>query len=216
MYTLVFPGAVDFASSPGGWGYATAAVDGAGRVSVDGRLGDNARIRQTIPISGNGDWPFYVPLYKGSKGSVLGWMKFLSPPGFTNQLTSWIRPPMTTGAYYRNGFSNELSAVGSAYVTSPGVRVIDCTNALLILSGADFAAPITNQMTLTANNRVLNGGPYNVSMTIVRTNGTFSGSIALPTRTNTFRGAFLQQHNIGLGYFLGSNYIGEVRFEPGP
>src|SRR5688572_21559861 len=116
-----------------------------------GRLNDNARVLQTIPISKNGDWPFYVTLYSGSKGSVLGWLKFLSPPGLTNQLTSWIRPFNTAAVYYRSGFSNELSALGSTYVApTPTNRVIDCTNALLTLSGADFADPIMNQMVLTA------------------------------------------------------------------
>jgi hypothetical protein len=214
MYTLAFPGALDFTASPGGYGFATATVDALGRVSMDGWLGDNVRVTQGIPISKNGDWPFYVPLYAG-KGSVLGWMKFLSPPGFTNQLTSWIRPPLP-GRYYGNGFSNELSVIGSPYGTSPGVRVIDCTNALLILSGADFAEPITNQMALTRSNKVINLGPHSASMKIVATNGTFSGSVVFPRRTNTFRGVFLQNYNVGLGYFVGSNYVGEVRFEPGP
>jgi len=155
-----------------------------------------------------------VPLYTGSKGSVLGWLKFLSPPGLTNQLTSWIRPFNSAATYYRSGFSNELSALGSPYMVPTTNRVIDCTNALLTLSGADFADPIANQMVLTASNTVVSGGPYNVSMSVVRTNGTFTGRLILPKRTNTFQGVFLQEQNIGLGYFIGSNYIGEVRFEP--
>ena len=215
MYTLVFPGEADFTASPSGHGFATATVDTAGRVSIDGRMGDNVRIQQTTFISKDGDWPFYAPMYTGNRGSVLGWMKFLLPRGLTNQLTSWIRPSLPT-AYYPHGFSNELSAVGSPYVVPAGRRVIDCTNALLILSGADFANPITNQMVLTANNAVQNLGPANVAMKIVVTNGTFSGTISRPVRTNAFLGVFLQQQNIGLGYFIGSNYIGEVRFEPAP
>ena len=216
MYTLVFPGGADYTVSPSGHGFATATLDTSGRVSLDGRMGDNARIQQTIPISKDGNWPFYVPLYAGSRGSVLGWLKFLSPPGLDNQLTSWIRPSLTGVAYYRNGFSNELAAIGSPYAVPAGTRVINCTNALLIFKGADFANPVTNHMVLNANNILQNLGPENVSMKIVLTNGTFSGSIIRPARTNTFLGIFLQQQNIGLGYFLGSNYIGEVRFVPAP
>lgn len=216
MYTLVFPGAADYTMSPSGHGFATATLDTAGRVSLDGRMGDNARVTQSaIFISKDGDWPLYVPLYTGSRGSVLGWLKFLSPPGLTNELTSWIRPSLSS-AYYRNGFSNELSAIGSFYSVPVGTRVINCTNALLVFNGADFATPITNQMVLNANNTLQNLGPENVAMKIVVTNGTFSGSLMRPARTNTFSGVFLQQQNIGLGYFIGSNYIGEVRFEPGP
>ncbi|HKP36126.1 MAG TPA: S8 family serine peptidase [Pyrinomonadaceae bacterium] len=216
MYTLVFPGAADYTASPSGHGFATATLEAAGRVSVDGRMGDNTRIQQLIPISKNGDWPLYAPLYAANGGSVLSWLKFLSPPGLTNQLTSWIRRAMPTASYYRSGFSNELSAIGSPYSVPAGTRVINCTNALLIFNGADFATPITNNIVLNANNTVQNLGPQNVSMSIVVTNGTFSGSLMRPARTNTFRGVFLQEQNIGLGYFLGSNYIGEVRFEPGP
>jgi hypothetical protein len=216
MYTVVFPGATDITTSPAGHGFATATVDSSGRVSLDGRMGDNARILQTIPFSKDGDWPFYTPLYTGSKGSVLGWLKFLSPPGLTNHLTSWIRPTLSTGAYYRSGFSNEFATIGSAYTVPKGRRIIDCTNALLIVNSPDFGVPITNQLVLTRSNTVQNLGPENVKMKIVLTNGTFSGSLIRPTRTNTFLGVFLQQQNIGLGYVLGSNYIGEVRFEPGP
>jgi hypothetical protein len=214
MYTLVFPGATDFTTSPGGHGFATATVNTSGRVSVDGRMGDSGRILQAIGVSKNGDWPFYVPLYAGGKGSVLGWLKFLDPPAFTNQLTSWIKPSIAGAAYYAHGFSNELIVIGSPFAVPTSNRIIDCTNALLILSGADFVNPITNQMVLTASNAVLNGGPYNASMKIVRTNGTFSGNLILAKRTNAFQGIFLQQQNIGLGYFFGSNYVGEVRFEP--
>jgi subtilisin family serine protease len=215
MYTLVFPGDLDFTNSPGGHGFATATVNARGQVSIDGKSGDGNRVLQTIGVSKNGDWPFYMPLYSGtSKGSTLGWLKFLSPPGLTNQLTSWIRPYNGAAIYYRNGFSNEISALGSTYSVPTTNRVIDCTNALLTLSGADFLEPLTNQMVLTASNTVLNGGPHNISMSIVRTNGTFTGRLVLPKRTNTFQGIFLREQNIGLGYFIGSNYIGEVRFEP--
>jgi len=216
MYTLVFPGGPDFTISPSGHGFATVTLDTAGRVFLDGRLGDNARIQQITAISKDGDWPFYVPLYANSRGSVLAWFKFLSPPGLTNQLTSWIRPSIASAPYYRNGFSNDLVAIGSPYTIPAGTRVINCTNALLIFRGADFATPITNRMLLNANNTVQNLGPENVAMKIVLTNGTFSGTIVRPPRTNNFLGVFLQQQNIGLGYCVGSNYIGEVRFEPGP
>ena len=213
MYTLIFYGDGNYTANPAGHGFATATLDSAGRVSVDGRLADKSLIRQTIPISKDGDWPFYVPLYAGSRGSVLGWLKFLSPPGLTNQVMSWIRPSIPSAAYYKNGFSNELTAICSPYHVPTGTRVIDCTNALLTFRGGDFF-PITDQLVLNANNTVQSLGPWNVKVNIVITNGTFNGTLIGPDGTNTFFGAFLQQYNIGLGYVLGSNYIGQVLFEP--
>jgi hypothetical protein len=49
-------------------------------------------------------------------------------------------------------------------------------------------------------------------MSITRSNGVFSGSVKVPgtTRTNTFKGAFLQDLESGYGFFLGTNQSGSV------
>ncbi len=53
-------------------------------------------------------------------------------------------------------------------------------------------------------------------MSIGSANGTFSGTVVVPgTKTSTsFKGAVLQDENIGWGYFLGTNLSGQVLLGP--
>jgi hypothetical protein len=71
-------------------------------------------------------------------------------------------------------------------------------------------------VTLTQSNRVINGSANSLTLSITLTNGVFSGSVKVPgtTRTNTFKGALLQNQNSGTGYFLGTNQSGWVYFGP--
>ena len=63
---MVIPGSFDAILQPGGDGYALITVDAAGRVTAFGDLGDGLPLQPvTAGISKNGDWPFYVPVYKG-------------------------------------------------------------------------------------------------------------------------------------------------------
>jgi hypothetical protein len=80
--------------------------------------------------------------------------------------------------------------------------------------GGNLNMPFTNAVTLTSSNRVINGGANSLSLSVTASNGTFSGSVKVPgtPRTNSFKGAFLQDLNSGYGYFLGTNTSGRVFF----
>jgi hypothetical protein len=192
-----------------------------GYVTLSGILADNFAWSQSVPVSRDGQWACYVPLY-GGLGSIWSWLLFDTnqPSAEINGDLSWIRPPRHGATYYPLGFTNDVLAQGSRYVppTNSTTRVIDVTNAVVIFDGGNLAAAFTNEVTLTPSNRVINGGPSSLSMSITRSNGLFSGSVKVPgtTRTNTFKGALLQDLDSGYGYFLGTNQSGSVFLAPPP
>jgi hypothetical protein len=220
-YTVILPGAANSATLPAGHGFGTVTVGPGGFVTLSGTLGDNFTWSQNVPISRDGQWPCYVPLY-GGLGSIWGWLLFDTnqPAAEINGAVSWIRPPRPGALYYPLGFTNDLPATGSRYTapTNATTRVIDLTNGGVIFDGGNLSAPFTNLVTLTSSNRLINGSPNSLSFSITKSNGLFSGSVKVPgtTRTNTFKGAFLQDLDSGYGYFLGTNQSGSVFLGPQP
>ena len=77
--------------------------------------------------------------------------------------------------------------------------------------GGNLSTPFTNLVTLTSSNRVISGSPNSLSFNLTLANGTFTGSVKVPdVRTNSFKGALLQDLNAGYGYFLGTNQSGSL------
>jgi plastocyanin len=220
-YTLIIPGGANSAESPSGHGYGAVTVGPGGYVALSGTLADNFAWSQNVPLSHGGQWACYVPLY-GGQGSVWSWLLFDTnqPSAEINGTLSWIRPARPGATYYPLGFTNDAEAQGSRYTapTNATTRVINLTNGLVIFDGGNLSGPFTNVMTLTATNRFINGSSNSLSFSLVRSNGTFSGSVEVPgtTRTNTFKGAFLQDQDSGYGYFLGTNQSGSVFLGPQP
>jgi subtilisin family serine protease len=216
-YTFVLPGSLDSSTSPGGSTYGSATVAATGKITLQGRSADNQAFSQITSVSGDGDWPLYVSLSKG-KGVLAGWMKLLSPPDLTNQLVSLVRLPIATARLYPNGFTNDVTAAGSPYVYVRGAPVLAWSAGQLILSGGEFAEPITNSITLTSANKILNNGPHVQQISLNPTNGIFSGTFrpAGTARTYSLYGAIVQNIDIGLGFFFGTNTVGEVRLQAAP
>jgi hypothetical protein len=159
----------------------------------------------------------YIPLYGGG-GSVWGWLQFdgSHPAATVNGTLNWIKPPRPGATYYLLGFTNYVAAGGSRY-TAPAnanTRVINLTDGVVWFEGGNLSAPFTNNVTLTSSNRVINGSANKLNLSITTSNGTFTGSVNVPgtTRTNTFKGALLQDLDAGFGYFLGANQSGRVFF----
>jgi hypothetical protein len=92
--------------------------------------------------------------------------------------------------------------------------VINLTTGIVWFEGGNLTTPFTNNVTLTTSNRVINGSANKLTLSITTANGLFSGSVNVPgtARTNTFKGALLQDTDAGYGYFLGTNQSGRVFF----
>ncbi len=112
-YTMTLLGTNDGTSGPNYGSFARVTVAPNGKVRLTGLLSDGTLINQTAPISTNGGWPLYVSLYAG-KGSLSGWINFANlPASRLNGTVSWIKTG-TYGPYYAKGFTNVMSALGSA------------------------------------------------------------------------------------------------------
>lgn len=148
---------------------------------------------------------------------MLGWLTLTNDPAApVNGLVSWIKSPSTATAFYRAGFSNELTVAGSSYVGSTTERVIRMDQGAVIALGGNLAQAVTNFVQLTPTSGILVAPGTGFTMTLDRTTGRFSGSFRIPgtSTSRTFYGSLLQNRDEGYGYFLGSDQSGQIHFVP--
>lgn len=226
QYTLVIPGDTSEGLlpqgrtlSPAGDSYGTLTVDKAGKIHFTGSLADNTKVTQTVPVSHDGNWPFYVSLY-GGQGSISGWLTFteaLSPTGGITGDIFWSKPPgLLKTKYYLEGFSVIATAVGSSYYPpAAGSAILNLTNANVTFVDGNLVESIVNAIALDSRSRVTNLGTNALSLSFSVANGLFHGSVTDPSSSQEFpfSGVVLQAENIGAGYFLGPTQSGEVRLE---
>jgi uncharacterized repeat protein (TIGR02543 family) len=215
-YSLVLPGQAGDTTSPAGHGYGSALIDRAGNLLLSGRSADGQILGQSVPLSRSGEWPLYVGLYRG-KGSILSWLTLRNDQAApVNGLLSWIKSPSTATAFYRAGFSNELTVVGSAYVGSTTNRVIRMDEGAVIATDGNLASPLTNIVRLTPASTISVTAGTGFTMTLDRTTGRFTGSFRIPgtSTSRTFYGTLLQNADEGYGHFLGTDQSGQIRFVP--
>ncbi len=221
-YTLVFPGnnrAPDIGSDPAapqGDSFGTLTVSRNGVITFLGSLADNTPITLSVPISNNGEWPLYVSLNSGN-GSIESWIAVTNAPDLElTGLTSWIKPANALSKYYPLGFTNETVALGSIYYPATTNRAIALTNGTVLFGGNGFISPFTNDVFLSATNRVFNLSSNKLTVIIANVNGTFGGLATPPgsTANRAYKGVLLQNQNLGRGYSLGTNQSGPVFLSP--
>lgn len=218
QYTLIIPGSAFPSASPGGAGFGTVTVGSDGKLSLQGSLADNTPANQSVPLSKDGEWPLYVPLYSGA-GSILSWVMLSTntpPANLVSGNLSWIKPSLPTAKYYPGGFTNLVPLEGSAYQPPGASRVLDFADGEVSFSGGNLSEPFTNPVVLGANNIVANLGSNPLSLKIKAANGLFDGRATAPNATASFpfKGVVLQRQNYGAGYFLGTNQSGLIFFGP--
>jgi uncharacterized repeat protein (TIGR03803 family) len=216
-FTLIIPGSSSSTTEPGGDSYGTITVDKAGKILLAGALADGTKISQAVPLSKDGLWPLYVPLYNG-QGVLLSWVSLRDAPAEElSGLVTWIKPPMAAAKYYPAGFTVQTNASGSRYRPSAGsTNVLSLTNAALVLSGGNLAQSITNVIVLGPHNRVTNVSGPKITVTFTSSTGLFRGSVIDPATMKpiSFNGVVLQSQDVGRGYFLGPNQSGAVFLGP--
>ena len=198
---------------PGGDGYGTINVTPSGFLQYAGMMADGTVVAQSIPLSEDGLWPFYVNLYRAG-GSAQGWGIF------TNRVTSsiegdvsWIKPPVP-GAYYPTGFNTGLALLASHYqATPPRIRVLNLTNGEVVFTGGTLIGPLTNNVFLTTNNTVtVTSGTNKLALTFTLSTGAAGGSFVHPVtkRVSRINGVLLPEDNTVAGFFLSTNQSGAV------
>jgi len=222
-YTLLIPGSMDTAASPGGSGPGTVTVSKNGRLNWTGTLGDATPATQNAPLSKRGDWPLYASLNQG-QGSILGWITVTtnSAPGSPSMSgsLSWIKLRRPADKFYPNGFTNDTILSGSAYV-APGTNQVLATNFWQVsFHGGNLTQDYTNVVFLTPNNKLTNwpSSQAPLGFTLKAATGQFSGNVKLHDagleHSLDFRGVLLQGLNMGGGFFIGTSQSGQFLLRP--
>jgi hypothetical protein len=212
-YTFsLFP---DSDAEPFGFGYGAGVVSLTGGLALSGKLPDGQKFSHGASLSASGLWPLYAHPYSG-KGVIIDWIAFRSPPAVDDSFGTWRRPPIAGSRYYAAGFTNTLIVAGSPYSYVPGTRSLNATNAMVILSGGNLAAPITNAVVLNTNGQFLNASTNFMKLYVSTASGVYTGAVRAAGRTVRIDGVLLQDRNAGRGYFFGTNRAGRVNIEPLP
>ena len=215
-YTMIIPVDTNSPAGPAGDGFGNVTVDANGRVSLSGFLADGTKGVQKAPLSKKGQWPLYLPLYK-DKGAIVSWVTFTNQDATDFRgLLNWFKQSQPTAKYFRGGFTNEVNLAGSRYTPPTTNRVLNFTSAFAGFTNGNLATDFANEVTLGANNKVLNLSSNKLTLTIAKPTGLFTGSVTPPGRSKAvaFKGAVLQKQSVGSGYFLGTNASGRVSFAP--
>lgn len=206
-YTVAFIGSSDGLTSPGGDGFGNLTVSTSGQVGFSGRMPDDSALVPPLTyITGNGDWPVYIPLY-GGKGSVFGWLtNSTGQPRSYEGTVHWIK----TGAYgttYPSGFTNQSVAVSSVLPSlASGIPAFNSPNAMVVFSDGLLTTPITNYISLNNNVvSVFEGQTNGLTLSLTKSTGQWLGSINNPSNAvkMTVRGVLLKDQNQARGYFVG-------------
>jgi plastocyanin len=216
QYTMVIFGTNDSSALPSGDGFATITVDKGGKVRLAASLADGTAISQLIPLSKNGDWLLFVPLYSG-QGFILGAMTFESTS--TDDLHGnvvWMKPNVPKAKLFPAGFTFTTTASGSQFSRpATGNNILGLTDATVRLTGDSLQQDVVNQISVNASNRVSNLSSNKLTLTF-SANGSFTGRVTDPVtmRSISFNGVVIQKEKLGLGWFPGNGDTGEVSIMP--
>src|SRR5262249_17697869 len=146
------------------------------------------------------------------QGSALGWLTFTNEPASDlGGAVTWIKLPQP-GNFYPGGFTNELELIGSAYLFSNTVPVLNLTTGQVWFANGNLPATFTNVVALSAANKVSNLSSNALTLTITTTSGLFKGTATDPLSGGMikFNGVLLQKLNEGHGFFPGTNQTGRL------
>jgi hypothetical protein len=217
-YTFALPGSPDGQTAPGGYAWGTLTVDDAGHVRVQGGLPDNSRFTATSILTTDGVWPLFTPLNQG-RGMLVGWLQFTNSPD--SELVgplNWVRLRTPDATFYRQGFTNQSSVVGSSYVRpTAGQSVLNLTNPVVTLSGGELTSSFTNSLTVSTPSVLKGSADSRAFIQFSSPTGLFVGWTQVPgtERFLHFNGVVLQNQNAGFGYFTDSR-SGSVTIEEQP
>ncbi len=173
-------------------------------------LPDGTKFAQKTSLSKNGDWPLYVPLYKG-KGSLISWVNFANQPeSDLFGLFNWFKRAQAA-KHYAAGFTNEALLVGSRFIPGTTNNILGLSNALVSFLGGNLSADFTNAIAIDGKNKVTNLGSNKPSLAqqiqrhLQRFGHPPAGGKAL-----SFSGAILQKQTNGAGFLLGTNRSSRV------
>jgi len=201
-YTAILPGNGNAAAAPGGDSYAMVTVSSLGNLSATGALADGGTFSQVVPVSKEGQWPFYAAASGGQ--TLIGWVSFIA-----NELTgkiNWIKSP-GFGPYYTNGFNTNVVLVGDKYVVPTGqTSGLNFTNGTVILTGGNLVGSVSSLVNEVGGVTWETADKKTLTLTIAPKTGGFTGQY----EGTAISGVVLPIEQVARGFFLGSNQSGEV------
>ena len=218
-YTLVAPSQAQLDPTlPAGHSFGLVNVAASGGIRLAASLADGTKFSLNSVLSSQGRWAVYVPLYAG-QGSWLGWLDFTNrPTDDFNGAVSWIKPANPSALCYPGGFTNQCTALGSAYSRALGFpgQAPSLTPTTLNFAGGSLVADFTSQVTVNAAGRVNNRSQNPVWMTWYPATGGFFGFVRDPVTGYwyPFSGAVFQKTQTGYGLLLNDGQSSRVVLSP--
>ncbi len=211
-FTFVFP-----VSAPGlGYGGGQVTVSTNGIITLVGNAPDGTSLSQSVPLSKDGRWPLFVPIYtKGSAnlGEVYGWLNFASGKPSGNVV--WYRPAGISP--YSNGFldTNTLENSVFAAPTKAAPKALNFTVGLISFTGGGLSAPFSEIFLVANDGTIYTQGASKLK---INAKGQISGSVTDPVNASSAKlvGTVLQSANVAKGSVLWTNQLGEFTIAVSP
>jgi uncharacterized repeat protein (TIGR02543 family) len=211
-YTVGITSSADSTQSPGGYGFGTLTGDAKGNLKFSGTLGDGTKISQKSFHTKDARWPFYASLYSGN-GEIASWLQFTGT-SVTNLEgpVVWIKVAQAKSKTYLAGFTNDVNVIGSTYIPTNGVPLLNFTNGEIDFSEGNLAADFTNNFSIATGDKVANLSANKMTLKFTRNTGLFKGSVTDPATTQNvpFSGVLIQNQNKGYGFFINGTQTGSV------
>jgi hypothetical protein len=234
-YTMLIPRTNYPAASPGGYGYGLITNSLLGKIVLSGKTGDGVVLSQSVPISKDGRWPFYVPLYRNTniftktdyRGAMLGWVTFTDPNVAPTATLTWIKNavPMSdsfnVNYFYPAGFTNLLPIIASPFHTPlAGMPLLFFADGTLVISDGNLTGSKAWLASVASNNsvKVAYFGADKVTLTLNAKTGLLKGTFLHPNNGNlvtTFFGAIMQEQKYAAGEFAGRTDLNSTTNQTG-
>jgi hypothetical protein len=211
-YTFVIPGTNDTGRFAGD-GFGTLTVDSKGAVALAGSLADAARATQKVFVSGNDQWPIYLPLDAGL-GVLAGWVTFADfPQEEARGSLLWIKSSDPNRQLYPDGFTNRVMLSGSRYTPTRygSGRLLGFDTGILEFDRGAGIPTLVELVQWGTDNRVTSHSGRPLSMRITAKSGLYTGQWTAPNGDAiAFRGVLHQSGDFASGYFVSSNATGRA------
>ncbi len=209
--------------SPEGAGWVLVKVDRHGHGRLVGLLGDGTLLSLGITLDTQHRFPLFAPLYEG-RGWIAGDVGF---PGNADDTAvagqlDWFKPAIPAAPVYPNGFSAQVSLVGSRYLLSDSRgsawKLPELAgNVRWSAEGGGLSHPLSELITLDRSGvaTVLSPATHGLSVDVENASGLIGGSFIHPDlgRSVRFHAVTLQKENRAIGAFSAEGRTGLIVFE---
>ena len=205
-------------NSPQGYGYGILTLSSMGTLVFVGTLADGTKVSQGTALSKSGDWPLYLPLYKG-KGSLIcpAVLDTNQPDDDITGAPHWFKQTQASATIYPDGFTSLGRVVGSRFqppsLTNPLLELVDGTFGFSL---DNFSTIFANLIRITPQNTIVNLSGNKLFLSVSKSTGRFTGSAVAPSggKPISFSGVLLQRQILGAGFFIETNRSGNVILGP--